>query len=81
MLSSAPDWPKDIEQPPLPDGYEWVCLRPALGLKMANGCHPYFVRVRQSKRHGRFVKTPSEYYDTPQQAIDAALMAVERKIK
>jgi hypothetical protein len=73
-MSVTLDWPADVEKPPLPDGYEWVCLRPALGIGDP-GKHPWWVRVSWSMRNGkrRFVSGMMGYYETPQHAIDSAI--------
>lgn len=72
------DWPSEIARPELPSGYEWVCLRQALGVETASGDHPWYVRVRWTTRNGRrrFVRGVDGHFETPQEAISQALIAV-----
>ncbi len=78
-----PNWPLDVDKPQLPEGYEWVCLRPALGVKQSDPAnpHPWWIRVKWTTANGqrRFLRgLKEEHFATPQDAIDAA-MKIARK--
>ena len=68
-------WFADFDEPLLPDGYQWECLRPAYGKKMVNGEHPWWVRVSWTMRNGknRILKMTEEFFDTPQAAVEYAI--------
>lgn len=78
------DWPPSIPKPPLPDGYQWICLRQAFGLKTANDEHPWWIRLSWTIRNGkkRILKIPG-YFDTAEfavhRAVDEARKHAERQ--
>lgn len=74
MTEERVNWPAWVPQPELPVGYEWVVLRPALGLG-SNGDHPWWVRVQWKTRNGRkrYLPLNEEYFGTPQAAIEYAV--------
>lgn len=75
------DWPEHIEKPALPDGYEWVCLRPAFGKRNPDNTHPWWVRISfryPHKRYGtiaRILKTDG-FFTTANDAIAYARLVV-----
>lgn len=77
------NWPNYVSKPELPEGYEFVQLAKAKGLKNEHGQHPWWIRVSWSfphKAHGtcsRHVKIHPEFFESPIDAIDAAVRAVE----
>lgn len=80
-FANIPDWPVSITKPEIPTGCAWVCLRPAIGIGKAPN-HPWYIRATYpTKRYSRMIKTPKDYYETPEQAIDAAMKVLKEKCK
>lgn len=83
-MSETTDWPDGVPKPPLPSGYEWVCLRPALGIGEA-GEHPWWVRLARITRNGRrrYVRAAGlgtdDFHRTAEEAIGAAMEAANGK--
>lgn len=79
---SVYEWPDWVGKPDLPVGYRWSCLAPAKGLRLPDGSHPWWIRVvfyYNHKRLGvcsRYVKIRPEFFDSPVQAVAAAVEAV-----
>jgi hypothetical protein len=72
---TTPDWPPGLTKPDLPLGYEWVCLRPALGMRNEDGVtHPWWIRLywTMPSRRKRYIDMP-DYYSKPEEAIQAAV--------
>lgn len=69
------DWPDGVDKPPLPEGYEWVCLSQAYGLKNADGNHPWWIRFswRTKRGYQRIVRMPYKFFETSKDAIDEAI--------
>lgn len=87
-MTAWKDWPDGIDKPDLPQGYEWVCLGQALGIRRDNGEHPWWVRLCWATKDGkrRMLKLAGEYFDTPEQALRHAVRRAEehsgrRKLK
>lgn len=69
------EWPENITKPELPFGYEWVCLREALGVKNQDGTHPWYARISWKMNNGknRMLNLAGKYFETLQEALDNAV--------